>query len=334
MSEEGRETSRAIEEAAAQWVARLDRAPLTTAEDRQLHDWLRGDPRRRGAFMRARALWLRPDLIAAADARPTQHRAQPSPVPAGSRRAARTRPRTRSARLRQWLGALAASLLLVVFVLVTVPVPTAYATAKGEMRRIPLTGGSTLTLNTDSRVDVYEETDHVRVKVRRGEVLVEAVGGERPLTVEIDGRHLEAGAATFVVRKLQGTRTQVVVQNGTVNLPARSVGQGPLLANTRASLGRAVADVDVATLSAEQMQRELAWREGKLAFRGETLADAAAEFARYNDASIEIADPQLAKAPITGLFAANNPAGFSRAVAGVFGARVRHEARGKIVIED
>ena len=331
VSEGVRETSHMVEEAAAQWVARLDRGPLTADQERQLQDWLRGDPRRRGAFMRARALWLRPNVIAAMDTRPASAPARVSPVTTDSRREVRMH--TGIARARHWMGAIAASLLLFVFVFVTVPVPTAYATVKGEMRRIPLAGGSTLTLNTDSQIDVYEKADRVRVNVRRGEVLVEAVGGSRSLLVDVDGQRLDAGTATFVVRKLQGRRTQVVVQSGAVTLPVSVAGRAPLVANARASLGHAANDVDIASLSADEMHRELAWREGKLAFRGQTLAEAATEFARYNESPIEIADQRLANAPITGLFAANNPAGFSRAVADVLGASVRYEAKGKVVIE-
>jgi len=326
VSEEGRESSRAIEAIAAQWVARLDRAPLAPAEDRELQDWLRGDPRRRGAFMRARALWSRPGAILAAAAPAVEPTSSPLQKAGALHNGRRW--------VRHWLAALAASFLLSVFIFVTIPVPTAYATAKGEMRRIPLTDGSTLTLNTDSRVDLYEDGHRLLVRVRRGEVLVEATGDGGSLQVEVDGRYLDAGAAVFVVRKLPGKPTQVVVQNGEVAVPASGKGRELLAANTRASLIAASMDVQVSSLSADQMQRELAWREGKLAFRGETLAEAAAEFARYNDASIEIADARLTTLPITGYFAANNPAGFSRAVAGVFGVKMRQETKNRIVIED
>jgi transmembrane sensor len=122
------------------------------------------------------------------------------------------------------------------------------------------------------------------------------------------------------------------VQGGQVGLPATPTKPVTLVANMRASLKAAHGKVEVALLSADQMHRELAWREGKLAFYGETLEYAAAEFARYSDTRIVFADTRLANAPITGLFAANNPAGFSRAVAEVFGAQVRLETRKKIVI--
>jgi transmembrane sensor len=73
------------------------------------------------------------------------------------------------------------------------------------------------------------------------------------------------------------------------------------------------------------MGRELAWREGKIALQGETLAEAAAVYARYSDIPIVIADPELAQLKVTGLFAVNNPLGFSRAVAEVFDAQVRED---------
>jgi len=54
---DARETSRSIDAKAAEWIARLDRGPLTGEEARALEAWLDGDPRRRGALLRAGSLW-------------------------------------------------------------------------------------------------------------------------------------------------------------------------------------------------------------------------------------------------------------------------------------
>jgi transmembrane sensor len=75
----------------------------------------------------------------------------------------------------------------------------------------------------------------------------------------------------------------------------------------------------------EAVTRELAWREGKLAFEGESLKQAADAFARYSDTRIQIQDPGLAREPVTGLFAANDPVGFSRAIARVFDAKLERD---------
>ncbi|MGH6978231.1 MAG: anti-sigma factor, partial [Brevundimonas sp.] len=54
-----RETSRSIDAAAAAWVAREDRTPLTSDEEAALNAWLRVDARNAGALLRARAVALR-----------------------------------------------------------------------------------------------------------------------------------------------------------------------------------------------------------------------------------------------------------------------------------
>jgi transmembrane sensor len=67
--------------------------------------------------------------------------------------------------------------------------------------------------------------------------------------------------------------------------------------------------------------RELAWRVGRIAFHGETLGEAAAEFARYSDVRIRIEDPQVAGQKVTGLFVSTDPIGFANAVAVSFDLR-------------
>ncbi len=54
-----RETSRDIDQAASEWTARLDRGPLTPEQDEAFQAWLQGDPRSKGALLRAQALSMR-----------------------------------------------------------------------------------------------------------------------------------------------------------------------------------------------------------------------------------------------------------------------------------
>ena len=68
-------------------------------------------------------------------------------------------------------------------------------------------------------------------------------------------------------------------------------------------------------LSRDEVTRELAWKAGRIAFEGETLADAAQAFERYSDTRIIIQDPSIGREEITGLFASNDPVGFARAAA-------------------
>ena len=316
-----RETSQDIDRVAAEWVARMDRAPLSTSEADELKDWLAADRRRRGAFIRAKAVWMRSESARALGPQfdPLDFQPAAADVP---------RPRVgRRERLMKWGGAVAASFVIVVILMATLPMPAAYATDKGEMRTVPLGNGATVTLNTDTRIKVYDDEGRRRIRVLQGEVLIEGAGTAAPTFVDVGDRHLEATSATFVVRKLQGQPAQVLVQDGRVVLaeatPSATI---PLAANTGASLleGKETG-WQLTALPFGQMGRELAWREGKIALQGETLAEAAAVYARYSDTPIVIADPDLAQVPVTGLFAVNNPLGFSRAVAEVFGAEVRQD---------
>jgi transmembrane sensor len=77
--------------------------------------------------------------------------------------------------------------------------------------------------------------------------------------------------------------------------------------------------------------RELAWRHGKIVFNNTTLADAAAEFNRYNRERIIVADPRAATTAIYGTFQTNNVAAFARLAHEVLGLTIERR-NGDIVI--
>lgn len=267
-------------------MARRDRAPLTPGEQAAFDAWLAGDDRRPGALLRMQAI----DMASRAPAAPVER-------PAPNRRAL------------LWGGASAAA-AGIAGLAVTLQAPRAQATQRGEIRLIPLQDGSTMTLNTDSAARVKYRDDRRLVELIRGEAFFSvARDATRPFEVEIAGRRLTMSNGAFRASRLADAPVEVTVQQGRL-----SVSGGVVLdANSRVSLkpGQPAA---VQRLSPRDVERDLAWREGKIAFRGETLEDAARAFSRYGDPRVTIADPDLAREPITGLFAANDPAGFSRTI--------------------
>ena len=309
-----RETSRDIDQAASEWTARLDRGPLTPEQDEAFQAWLQGDPRSKGALLRAQALSLRsesaqalgPDFDPAAFEEPKQ--SSPSGI---SRR-----------KTLIWAGgAVAASTLLAL----GLNIPTAGAvisTGRGEIRLVPLKDGSTVLLNTASSIRVQDDAEVRRVTLLEGEAYFSVARDPRPFTVEVDGRRLRTTQAGFRVRKLGGSPVDVLVDRGRVDLATPSRVDVALGANTRLLLSAAGQPQPIAP---EIVTRELSWREGKLAFEGETLKQAADTFARYSDIRILIPDPELAREPVAGLFASNDPVGFSRAIARVFDAKVEQQ---------
>lgn len=316
----GKEDSRSIDQAAAAWTARLDRAPLTAPEEAALQGWLSADPRHKGALLRAQALALMSESARALGPH-FDHRAYAAP---------KRRPALSRRQVLAWGGGAAAATGMAALFMA---IPAAGATVRtglGEMRLVPLEDGSTAQLNTDSAIRIDYDRGERRVALLGGEVFFSVVpDARRPFVVEVGGRRLHTVQAGFRVRKLARAAPEILVSQGTVDL----AGAAPLGASDivlRPNMRLTVAEGATGlfaperpeTLAPEKVARDLAWREGKLAFEGETLGQAAGAFARYSDTRIVVADRALAREPVTGLFSANDPAGFARAAAGIFGARL------------
>lgn len=320
-----RESSRYIDATAADWIARLDRGPLSEEETQALEAWLGGDARRRGALLRAGALSLQsesaqalgPDFDAAQFAR--------AEVPAPHN------PVTRR-RMLAWTGAggLAAASLAVL--VVSVRPAAAITTGLGEIRLVTLDDGSTIVLNTQSSMRVRYSDTIRRIELLYGEAYFTVLpDGRRPFVVDLAGQPLRAARGMFRVRKLDDKPIDIIVDQGGVSLGDAGTSRAMFMpAQTRLTLTAAGPLSSPQPVSAELVSRALAWREGRVAFEGESLSEAAAEFARYSKVRIEIPDPALAREPITGLFAASDPVGFSRAVASALDAQA--EQQGGIVI--
>jgi transmembrane sensor len=320
-----RESSRDIDQAASDWTARLDRGPLTPEGDDAFQAWLRGDPRRKGALLRARALSL---MSESAQALGPGFDPVAFEAPGRSRSAGPSRRQALT-----WTGAAAAVAVAAALGAGVSAAGAVISTERGEIRLAPLKDGSTVLLNTETRIRVRYSRGERRVTLLKGEAYFSvARDAARPFVVEVDGRRLSTAQAGFRVRKLEADPVDVLVNQGQVEVAIPFASSVALKSNTRLVLsGPAERPQPVGP---EAVTRDLAWRDGKLAFEGETLGQAAAAFARYSDTRIQIRDPALAREPVTGLFAANDPAGFGRAIARVFEARIEQDGDKVVLTRD
>ncbi|WKL57622.1 FecR domain-containing protein [Asticcacaulis sp. ZE23SCel15] len=294
------ETAKDIDRTAADWVARLDRGALSPQEDRALETWLAGDPRRVGAFARAQAISMSSER---AQALGTDYEAAKfAPPPAVSRRQV------------MWGGGLAAGLAAAGIGAFALNQGQIFETRRGEMKVIPLSDGSVISLNTASKVKVSFSSAQRLVHLIDGEALFDvAKDSARPFIVKAADATVRAIGTSFTVQKLAATPLLVMVREGVVELSDRQSGTLRLTANTMA---RAEAlTLTTAPLPADKVERALAWREGRIAFEGQTLSEAISTFARYSDTRIVIDDPALAREEITGLFQSTDPVGFAQTVA-------------------
>lgn len=305
-----RETAATIDDAASEWAARLDRG-LTGDERQALETWLAGDTRRVGALARARALWCHAaEAMGAATALP----ATPAEIPS-------------SRFSRRWLlgGGLAAAAASVLVVAGVGRRNSLIESGIGEVRRITLEDGSAVTLGPNARIRPLFDATRRQIEVLAGDAFFEVVQDPaRPFLVIAGAVTLQAIGTAFGVRAVEGLPLAVIVAHGRVTV--RRGGGAPQVLEANMRLDAPASGPPRTTrLEPDALQRALAWREGKLAFEGDTLASVARQFDRYGRVRIEIADAGLAREPITGLFAANDPRGFARAIAASLDARVESE---------
>jgi len=324
-----RETSHDIDAAAADWVARVDRGPLREDEEQAFQAWMKGDARRRGAFMRADALSMMSESARALgtgfDTRDfaETHKEETAAAP---RQLASPHSR-RTAMLWAGRGAVATAALVALGSAFSSSAG-AITTRRGEIRRVPLEDGSSMELNTETSVRVLYGAEQRRIQVLYGEVFFTVTRNDRrPFIVELGNGHIATSLGSFRVRRLPDRPADVLVDQGHIQFAPAKQAFAPigLSAGTLLTVPERSSDAPAPTpqtVAPRAITQQLAWREGKIAFEGDRLDQAAAQFARYSDIRIVIEDPALAAEPITGLFAANDPVGFSRAVATIVDAQV------------
>lgn len=311
-----------IDDVAAAWVAREDRGALETDALAERDQWLAADPRHRGAYIRAQAVFLRAGRASALGRGFGQE----------PRRQERRASRSRSHR---WLRSLAvaAVLAVVAFGLRPLLMESAgahYRTGIGQVLRVPLQDGSVMTLNSDTEVMVRYRRDERRVELLRGETLVTVTkDASRPFRVRTGTVDVVAVGTSFSVRKDAGEAFMVLVNEGIVDIRKPD----SLIEPVRVSANHAaIASIDrrlrVEPLSEHETQRRLIWREGFISFEGETLGDAAMEFSRYSAVRILIDDPNVASLRVVGVYSSADPEGFATAVAASLGLQVEKAPEG------
>ena len=193
-----------------------------------------------------------------------------------------------------------------------------YRTEIGEVRLIPLDDGSIATLNTQSEMEVLFTREKRLVRLIRGEGYFEVAKDKaRPFIVTAMGAQVRAVGTAFTVRTLPGRAVDVRVQEGIVEVgkPAHANQAVRMAANMEARIGNDANRIAPVAITPDNVQRDLLWREGRLSFESETLANAVVEFNRYNRTAIVLASEDIGKRHVTGLFSATDPQGFAEAIA-------------------
>jgi transmembrane sensor len=308
-----------IDRDAAKWAVRLENRALAPEEQNELDRWLASDSRHSGALLRARATWSLVDGLAALRGKPTGTDADDARVATHARGVYRLLPIPN----RRWL--VAATLVALTFASSAgwwaVRHANTYVSDIGEVRRVSLSDGSNMVLNTATVAAVHFDKTLREVELSTGEGLFQvAKDPKRPFVVHAGSVSVRAVGTVFSVRS-QDQRVDVTVTEGLVELLDTS---GATIERVAANEHATVIDkhqVEVQSLVHDEAERHLAWRDGMVDFSGEPLSAAVAEINRHNHRHIIIDDPTLASRPVVGLFRANDLEGFAATVARALGAQ-------------
>ena len=150
-----------------------------------------------------------------------------------------------------------------------------YAADTGEVRRIVLEDGSSVTLNTDSVIRVRYEAGQRRVDLGHGEAsFAVAHDASRPFVVRAGDLRVRAVGTEFVVR-LQGEQVSVTVAEGVVEVKRPTPGPDArrLIYEHDQIVAAGPAPLTATNIGQDEVARQLAWRDGLLVFDGEALSE-------------------------------------------------------------
>lgn len=330
-----------IELEAADWIARHS-AGLSPAARSEFQRWRAADPRHNATFVELEETWRTLDRVRA-----------PGEKFGG------IDPDILAPRLPRWARRFAPAFAAAAAVVLAATVwwrpaspehasyATALATAVGELQRIELPDGSTVRVNTDTRLEIAYSASERRVRLTRGEAFFTVEKSHaRPFFVEANGVAVRAVGTAFNVR-LHTETVEVLVTEGRVRVADSAhggslivarfaehpAGEPPLLvAGERAVVaapsraGEARLPVAASLVAAPDLARILAWQERRLEFVAAPLAEIVAEFNRYNRRQLIVEGAELAAHRFGGSFRADQPDTLVRLLETRFG--LRSEQRG------
>lgn len=330
-----------IEAGAADWLARLDRPDVPVGDHEAFEDWCRADPRHLAAYLRLLAVWNRLDALKEPEVSP-EDVADAASAPDASWQRADRWPRRTPTFLAVALAAGLAAIVAAGLAWWQWATPTrpggeaqSYATTLGEFRQITLADGSVVQINTDSALTVRLRADERDLTLLQGEATFEvAPDKSRPFIVVVGSTRVRAVGTVFNVQKSDASVEVLVTKGAVVVGPPQDVAADHLRlavvdAGQMAIAGRS--RVTVESLNQEEIARRLAWHEGMLLFNGQSLADVAAQFNRYNERKLVITDAAVGQVRIGGYFRATDLDSFVRVLRERFGIAVSQEP-GRILL--
>ena len=298
-----------IDMRAADYVERRDSGSWTEKDEAELEAWLAENIAHRVSFLRLNSSWRRTERLVAL--RPAEGEGD---APKGPSNGGHYLKIAAVFGLLLGLGGFATIYL-------SAPRAEIYSTPVGGREILTLKDGSRIELNTNTSVRVSLSSKERAITVEKGEVYFKVRhDASRPFVVTAEGHRVVDLGTQFSLR-VDKKDVKVALVEGRVRFDPDGVDAKPEVLTPGEVLTASADRVSVKKEPLQNLLASLAWRSGMLEFHNTSLAEAAAEFNRYNQTKIVLDDPRAATETINGMLPINDLAEFAHVAKNLFGLR-------------
>ncbi|RSV40690.1 DUF4880 domain-containing protein [Sphingomonas sp. ABOLE] len=286
---------------AGEWLARLHADDRASEDETAFRAWLDADPSHQNAFERAAMVWDAVPGLSATDFAP--------PPPA------------RVSRRAMLAGGGAVMLAGGLTLGWRQAYAGVYRTDVGEQRRLVLEDGSRVMLDTDTRIRFFVRNAVRTLALGAGRIDLDIAADPRPFVIDMGARRATARAGRLDLRR-EGDAVAITAIQGSARV--ETAGASVALAPGN-RIAMAVGQPD--RIDQPELDDLIAWQSGRLAFRDETLAHAAAEMNRYSTHALVVADPRAAALRLSGVYRVGDSEAFARSLALLLPVRVASDGQ-------
>lgn len=311
------------DEQAARWAARSAYGEMTAERRIALEEWLSADRSHRGAYLRARAgLYAMEDAVLDARPLPSDNDNSCSAVPWYAPLARRT---GRAIAVGTAIAACVAGMIAIGISTQSNP----RQVEAPAYRNIALSDGSVAVIGPDSNISTAMSEGIRKIVLQNGEATFRVAKDQfRPFVVQSGQVYAQATGTVYSVRRLGANGATVSVSEGNVLVWTGDERDQAVLLHAGGKLSLDPGMTKLAPEPPAPLTPELA----QISLDNVPISKAATRFNKINRTKIVIDDSGVGETKIVGLFKANDPEQFAKAVAAITGARVTHRD-GNIVIE-
>lgn len=210
--------------------------------------------------------------------------------------------------------------------------PHIYQTAVGEKLTVSLPDGSSVTLNTASRLLFAYNAKERRLVLEQGQALFRVAKGQaRPFIVQALDRIVTAHGTAFDVLISPGRKLKVSLLEGSVSV-ASNAKDAPRPTELRPKDVLIASNGEVQVSRDPDIEKEVSWRDGLIIFEDDSLAQATSEVNRYVRTPIVLQDDRLKRIRVSGAFRTGETDAFVEALQLSFPVRVVERDKDKIVL--